>query len=548
MKQIFLIFISLLISLKVYALAPVESLILGNFSDTYKENETDPLFYVFAHSTNLKPDDLKALQKSLALYRGFYEEGKNLEKECKSPTKMEYLTYLEKRQMIRSMMATVQYIALDLSSRAIPNYAKYFEFTREEYSNLVDGMVGNYCSTNLSVISKKELKNNLMLKFDKDNSYALPSVAKNPLFPKTLQTYVPERAARENEFKYTVKIFQYACSWGGDSENPGLLLPFLKDTNIMALINRQMTGKSIAWEPYKNLNYLKEDHQTQQIWCDGLICRKATKEYFDQHVHHSLGGGSVYDDLVRLYCQDVRMFNYLPRANDPRLAKIMNSITLEEENFLNSQLTALITGVPDFLVGADKYSKGESIMRSSIDQTMIDWAEKSTTNFSKGLFYEEPLTLELVDRSQYYSRYDSNLKLVFDVNLGEFDRINQTVGKVRISFKINVLRSFLRYYRIAYMDIDPQKTEEKTLLINSLKIQITKEVQAAREKLIIPPWKGDLEALIANEIGEQLTLKTERAMIKEASLDGYFPITVEINYSPFALKYINYQFNVLNKR
>ena len=543
----FPIILVILLPLNLYALAPVESLILGSFAENYKESETDPLYYVFMHANNLNAEDLKSLHNELALYRGFYEEGKNLDKACEVPSSMEYLSSVERQQMLRSMMATLQYIALDLSSRAISNYAKYFEFTRDEYTNLVEGMVGNYCSVNLSVISKKELKNNLYIKFDKDNSYVLPSVAKNPLFPKVLQTLLPEKLARENEFKYTVKLFQYACSWGGDPRNAGLLLPFLKDTNIMALVIRQMAGKSIVWDYYKNKNYLKEDHQTQQIWCDTLICRKTTKEYFESHVYHALGGSDVYNDLKRLYCQDVKLLNYLPKENDPRLAKIMNSISFDEENFLNSQLTSLITGVPDFLLNADSFSKGEAIMRASIDQTMYDWAEKSVANFSSELFYEEPLTLELVDRVQYFTRHDARFKLVFDVNLGEFDRINQDVGKIKISFELHVLRSFLRYYRRAFMDLDPRLTNEKELLLKQFKLQITKDVQNAKEKLIIPPWKGDLEAIIANELGEQLALKTNKAMRLDTEEKGFLVIPVEINYSPFALKYINYQFNVVNK-
>jgi hypothetical protein len=65
---------------------------------------------------------------------------------------------------MKTVIATLQYIALDLTSRAIPQYAKYFEFNREEYVNMVDGLVGNYCSSNISVISKKELRNNLIKK------------------------------------------------------------------------------------------------------------------------------------------------------------------------------------------------------------------------------------------------------------------------------------------------------------------------------------------------------------------------------------------------
>jgi hypothetical protein len=532
----------MLCSFSVYALAPVESLTLGNFSEQYTEKDTDPLLYLFQPGINTDPANLSVFQKSLAVYRGFYEEGKNLEKFCKTSSKIEYVTLLERTQMKRSAIATLQYIALDLTSRALAQYAKYFDFSRAEFANMVDGLVGNYCSVNLSVISKKDLKNNLLIKYDKENSFLLPSVKNNPLFPKTLQSAVPERTARENEFKYTAKIFEHACSWGGDPQNAGLLLPFLKDTNIMAFVFRQMASFTIDWDAAKNLTTLVPDQNTQPVFCTGVICRKTTNEKFARQAFHALGGNSVYEDLRHLYCEDIKWLHFSPKENDPRLVKIMNSETLEEEIFLNSQFMSLITGVPDFLLGVEKFNKGDDVFRTVIDQMMNDWAQKSVTNFSKELFFEEPLTLELVDRKQYFDELSPELKLLFDVNLGEFDRINQSVGKVKLSFELNVLKSFLRAYLQSLYDTDLKKPEAREKLTTLFKRQITKDVQSAKEKLILPPWKGDLERIIVNEIDEQLLQKKVSRL--QLNGKGYKKILIEINYAPFALKYINFQFNV----
>jgi hypothetical protein len=530
-------------SLNLYALAPVESLDLGNFSDKYVESVSDPLFYLFKRPADIVSSDMSVMRKSLAIYRGFYEEGKNLEKFCRIPAKIEYATSIEKMQAERSVLATLQYIALDLTSRAIPQYAKYFEFSKAEYSNLVEGMIGNHCSANLSVISIKELKNNLLLKFEKENSFQLPSVSSNKLFPSTLKSIIPEKIARENEFKYSVKIFEYACSWGGDPQNAGLLIPFLKDHNLMSFIFRQMSGKSFDWNEYLNLVTLQDDSNTLAVWCDGLICRKMDKEKFNQRAIHALGSFNFYDDFRRLYCEEIIMKNYRPKENDPRLAKIMNSISLEEEVFLSSQLTALITGVPDFLLGTDSFNKGEDVFRANIDQFMTDWAQKSVENFSKELFFEESLTLELIERKQYFDPFSAELKLAFDVNLGEFDRINQSVGKVKVTFEINILKSYLRYYRQAIIDLDSNSKEGKNRLNAQFKLQITNDVQNAKNKLLIPPWKGDLEAIIVSEISDQLLLKEKNALKLKDS--GFEKIIVEISYAPFALKYINHQFNML---
>ena len=530
---------------KVHALAPVESLILGNFSEEYSESASDPLNYVFSKDTTNK-NTSNEFKKELAVYRGFYEEGKNLVNYCREKRPIRYVTDWEKVQVKRSVMATVQYIGLDLTSRALPQYAKALEYTREEYVNMVEGLVGNYCSVNLSVISKKELLNNLLLKFDKENNFKLPSVAGNPYFPDNLESYQPAKKALEQEFLYTVKLFQSLCSWSGNPGNVGLMKPILKHSALMAFIGRQLDSSAIGWKEIDNTLFLKEDKQTTHVWCDNLICRKVTRENFNEKFFYSVGGSSIKEDIRRLYCEDFRMSDYRPKENDPKIAKIMDSISFDEENFLNSQFIALITGVPDFLLRAEKFNEGVDLFRSSMDFTWNKWAKGVSDNYTRDLLFEEPLTLELIDRNQFYNFASGKLRVAFDVNLGEFDRINQRNGKIRVTFNIKVANAFFKYYRQALKELDGmesgERAREKSRLIGRLKLQLTRDVISAREKFLIPPWKGDLEALIANEITSQILETPDKYLNFSKNEDRM--IEIEINYGIFALKYINHQFNV----
>lgn len=535
---IFLLGLSCLSWKTSWALAPIESLVLGNFSESYSENETDPLNYVFSRDKNMGKKE-EAFKRELALYRGFYEEGKNLNNYCKETRPVRYSTEWEKVQVMRSLLSEIQYIGLDLTARAIPQYAKALEFTREEYSNLVDNLVGNYCSANLSVISKKELKNNLLIKFDKENSFRLPTVKGNPLFPDNLDSYLPPKAAIEQEFKYTVKLFQSTCSWGGNPTNPGLLVPILKNPALMSFFFRQMDNRAIEWKELDNSVFTKEDKSTVQVWCDNLICRRTIPETFYNKVFYSVGGTNFTEDLRRLYCEDLRLLDYKPNQNDERLAKMMKSITFDEENFINSQFIALITGVPDFLLRGEKFNQGLETLRSSIDFTWNKWAKAQTELQGRELYFEEPLTLELVERNQYFSIFSPHFKVAFDVNLGEFDRIAQRLGKVRVVFNVNVQKSFLRYYREALKDLDPSDKAERERLLKRFKAQISSDVQSARTKFLLPPWKGDLEQLIATELTEQMLSVADRNFKMEGS--GFQAIPIELNYGLFALKYINHQ-------
>lgn len=530
---------------KAHALAPVESLVLGDFSEDYSENTSDPLNYVFSRDATNK-NTSSEFKRELAVYRGFYEEGKNAVNYCRDVRAVRYATEWEKVQVKRSVMSTIQYIGLDLTARAIPQYAKSLEYTREEYVNLVEGLVGNYCSTNLSVISKKELTNNLLIKFDKENSYRLPSVTGNPYFPDNIDSYLPPKKALEQEFLYTVKLFQSLCSWGGNPNNPGLMVPILKNGALMAFFGRQLSGESIGWKEIDNTVFLKEDKQTAHVWCDNLICRKMSRENFNSKFFFSVGGTSVRDDVKRLYCEEFRMSDYKTKEYDPKIAKMMNSMTFDEENFINSQFIALITGVPDFLLRAEKFSDGVEFFRSSMDFAWNKWAKNMSDNFTRDLLFEEPLTLELIERDQFYNYRSGKLQVSFDVNLGEFDRINQRNGKMKVTFNIKVANSFFNFYRKSLIELDgmnlAEKNREKARLMNRLKIQLTKDVLSAREKFLIPPWRGDLEALIANEITSQiLDTPAKYLNFNEA---GERSIEIEINYGIFALKYINHQFNV----
>jgi hypothetical protein len=528
-----------------YALRPVENLVLGDFSDEYSESKSDPLESIFGREKLIQSKNVKDFKRELAIYRGFYLEGHSLELSCRTPKTIRYSLEWEKIQVLRSVISEVQYIGLDLASRAIPQYAKFFEFSDDEYQNLVDDLISNHCSANLSVISKKELKNNLFLKFKKENSFKLPSIKGNPLFPDNLETDLTIKKMREQEFKYTVKMFNSLCSWSGDPTNPALMLPFLKNGALMSFINRQMNNKALEWKENENAVYLKDDFKTTQVWCENLICRKTYRENFLNKLIYSVGGTKFSVDLDSLFCEYFKLLDYVPIQTDPRITKAIKEITFDEENFMVAQYLALITGVPDFLIGLDKFKEGEDMLRSSIDYAWLSWARAQTQNYSKDLYFEEPLTIELVEQRLSFNPNSPDLKMILDVNLGEFDRINQVVGKIKMNFKINIPMSYLRYHREALKHLDFNHPEDKEWLINRLKLQLIKDINYARDLLIIPPWKGDLAYLLARELSEIVHIHDDKFYKSDDS--GMKTLTIEVNYSPFALRYLNHQFNIRQK-
>lgn len=176
------------------ALTPMESLILGDLTEYYRQERVDPLTYVFTLDQRLEAttdqEHLRNVKENLALYRANYQEGVNLDNYCRRQPEMSYPTRFDREQALRSVLATVQYLVLDLSVRSIAKYAKELEVTPSEYSDLVDNLMGQYCSKNISIISLDQLRKNLIERYQGENSFILPTIEDNPLFPESLRQFV----------------------------------------------------------------------------------------------------------------------------------------------------------------------------------------------------------------------------------------------------------------------------------------------------------------------------------------------------------------------
>ncbi|MEC8624630.1 MAG: hypothetical protein VXY34_07420, partial [Bdellovibrionota bacterium] len=99
----------LLCIFKAYSLVPVESLVLGDFSNLYKREKSDPLEYIFRREEPLNSgsDYNKGLKRQLGYFRSFYLEGQKLKNYCKVDRQIRYSTYKERVETKRSLLATL---------------------------------------------------------------------------------------------------------------------------------------------------------------------------------------------------------------------------------------------------------------------------------------------------------------------------------------------------------------------------------------------------------------------------------------------------------
>jgi hypothetical protein len=532
----------LLISHDAAAITPLKSLIFGDLTNRYIEKIQDPLDYIFRIQTVEQVKSLSTVRSELALYRGFLEEGVSLDNFCKAEPSIEYSSIRNKNLATRSLLTNLQYIGLDLTSRALGKYSQYFDFTVEDHKNMIDGLVGNYCSQNISVISVNAIKDNLYLKFEKDNLFVLPSVKENKLFPTKFHSIISEENARKNELFRTIELFKSFCSWGGDVKNLRLLVPLVRNAQVMSFMIRQMASQKLEWNEFKRGFKLQLYKDTSKILCQGLVCRKADDYEFNNKFPRGIGSKSVDDDLKRIYCENLRDTDYVLKDQAPKIKKIIKSRTFDDDNLLTSQFITLITNVPDLFVRSEKFTDSKEFMRASMDSSWDEWAKNQGKSFENELLYEESLTLELVNRKYYYSRDDPNINVVFDVNLGEFDRVFQIKGKIKTKFYINLSTEMLSWIRRSILFSDPKKPETKKQVYKRVEQSVVDAVELAKYRYKIPPWKIGLEKLVAKEIIFQVTnlrddpyITTDKRMIR---------IPIEFNYGIFALKYIHSKYLV----
>lgn len=541
------LFVSLVLFLSgsIYGLIPLDTILLGNIEDKYDVEKIDPLDSIFIKNKGkLEAGELNH-RKEMALYRGIFEEGQNTVNYCKMAEKIRYGNYWDKSQSKRSIVATLQYVGLDIVTRALASYAKKLDFSEDEYDNLTQNLTQNFCSPNMSIISIPELASNMSIQFKSKSSYSLPSFKNNPLFPQYLLQMSHQDKITEREFLYTVKLFKSFCSWGNDATNLRLLVPLVRNAAVMSFVARQLGGQSINWDRTENRLYLEKDNKTVQVLCDGYLCRKVSKLDFDEKYVSALGSLNISDDVKRLYCDDFRDAHYSVFEQDKKILKLIKGRSLTDEKIMVSQFLSLVAGVPDLLVGSERFANAKSLVIKALESVWSKWAALSLANNKKTLAFEESLTVELVDRKYYFNSSIRKFQVEFDVNLGELDRVNQLVGKIRTSFDLNISKKFLFWIKKEWAKRTVDRVEHTKALKRRMAIIVAKELNKSQHKMKLNIWNKGPEDLIVDELLFQI--ENFKGHYYKITDTGNETIKIGLNYAPFALKYIRNKY-LINKK
>jgi len=229
--------------------------------------------------------------------------------------------------------------------------------------------------------------------------------------------------------------------------------------------------------------------------------------------------------------------------NDDEIFKSWSKELVSDDYYLQlSQLSALINKVPDVILRNLPLYSPEDFFLKSLDQAWYNWSQNQLKYSMDNVYYEEPLRLEVVDRELFFEVTSAKFKVMIDINLGEIDRSSQILGKVPVEFNVTVPKSLLSWFRKKRKEYDPSKKQNYNLAALGSRFEkyIVKDIQNVRNKFIIPPWDTGLERLVSSEILEQIA-KYEGKYFDQSS-NELLKIPVQLNYAPFALKYIRHKY------
>lgn len=527
----------ILLSFSLHALVPVEGILLG---EAVNEYQMDPLNYIF---NDIYDKTKEGENKKIRLYQSTYQSGSYLSESCSLYGAPTYATTWQEKQAKRSVVATLQYIGLDTSIKAIGAYAKKFEMSDEAYKQLSTNLTRNYCSKNITVFSVKQIEKSLEHYFRNPQNHLIPTVDGSPFATALYKSVTETTQARSNEFDQAINNFKAFCSWGGDVVDYRLMVPYLKNHFIMSFIFKNLTGVQEKFDPATNAVERLSSADTVQVGCNDLICRKTSNfKDFEKKFPTSVGSTGIYTDLVKLYCHHFKFQDY-PSDTTPEVKGWIKKMELEDPIFETSFFISLLTGVPDAVFGVETYRDLPRLAKSSVDERWNVWANEVLKSFSHDLLFEESLKIKAQPRRDKIALRTEGFAVDFNVTLGEMDRIVDETDKLSLSFDLKLSKNYLRQIRTKWTEytnaIDEEgRTKFRNELARYIDLQLKEKEKYFRQKM----WNEDFSRLIVQELVAQILIY--KGPMFDSYQDEMLKIPVKFNYGVFALSYLRYRADV----
>ncbi len=524
-------FLTVFLCASCWALAPVEGLLLGEVD---ADLQSDPLNFIFSNDYD---QSQFGENRKVKVYHSTYHRGQELHESCGYLGAITYATPWQETQARRTIVATLQYLGLDMAVKAIGTYAKDLQVSEAEYRQLATNLVRNYCSKNITVYSLRLLEESLKHYYANPVPASMPSVATSPFASAAVKNKTQTPEARSREFEQVIKNFRALCSWGGDVDDYRMLAPYLSNRYIMAFVMNNLAGISYQLPDASREVRRVWDDRTVQVACTDLICRRESPQAFQRIFPLSLGSTGVATDVAKQYCQHFRMQGYSNLRTLPEVKGWVKAQELESPIFETSMFLSLLTGVPDLVFGADAYQDIPLLVKSSIDDRWNRWAKVVLETFSRSLFYEESLKVRVDPRTDRLSLRTDGFGVNVNVTLGELDRLLRDTDKLKLSFDLDLSKNFFRSLRTRWTALAREvDTDGQEALKKEIAAFVELQLQQKRRYFTQSIWNENFSYLIAEELISQ-ALRYEGPLF-ESYADRMLKVPIKFSYGLFALSYL----------
>lgn len=529
-----------LMTFSVHALVPVEGILMG---EAQSDIQNDPLLAIFSE---IYDKTQFGENKKLKLYHATYSSGQNLNESCGYLGVPIYSTPWQEKQARRSVAATLQYIGLDTSIKAIGAYAKKMDVTPDNFKTLTNNLLKNYCSKNVTIFSLRNIEKSLQYYYDNPQMTMIPSVESSPFATPQVKISTEKPNARSREFDLVIRNFRDFCSWGGDTDDYRMMTSYLSNRFIMAFVIKNLLGTQDKVDDKLQKVLTVNSADTVQVGCTELICRKTTLDNFKLKFPVTAGSTGIDTDLSKLYCHHFRYQN-APQKTTPEVKAWIKAEELEDPIFNTSQFISLMTGVPDFFNGVDSYVDIPLLVRSSVDDRWNQWARTVLNSFSRDLLYEESLKVKVEPRRDLAALGTQGFLIDFSITLGEMDRILKDNDKLGLTFDLKLSKNYLRQLRTKWSHLEKEADFEgqkqfKEEIAKYIGLQIKSKEKLFTQKL----WNDDFSKLIGEELLEQAL--TYRGNLFDSYQDQVLRVPVKFSYGLFAIAYLRYRADVASGR
>ncbi len=490
--------ISFLVSLyfiECHALVAVEGSIFGKVNEQLQQDPlSDLLSYKYTQNNDSQREAL--LQKTYA----FYQNGEKLKNKCDLDFRLNYSTKWEEETAKRSVVATLQYLGLDVTLKSIARKANILDLDDETYKNLVYNLVYGSCSPNLSVYSLDLLEKNFY--YFKDNPEKVKPF-QNQYQEKSSQLY-QSIDSQKRDMSLDIKNFRAFCSWNSHTEDYRLLVPYLKSPYIMADLFNSLLKRKISFDSETiSLSYL-EDTSKPQVACENFICRTRSVKEFQRIFPRMIGRTSLEDDLIVLYCDHfskVRFKESIPSIMNWRQAYVQGDSKKEALHY-----AANLSNLIDIQVMNDDFSGVPKIYENNVKYRWDLWANTNIKTFYGTQFYEESLEIRLSPKGNSESIQKGEMAVNFDINYGELDQAIQVIDKLRVSFNLSFSKSFLGKLKERIEFFSAQGNYEGLNIWQRKTFEIIKHQIKNKDKyFFIPIWDERIANVITSEVLNQLS-------------------------------------------